>query len=279
MLMDLRTEIDMGSEARRFRTGVEEETGAVDGFGPPEERGGCRDRCFVTTQWSVVDAASQNPSTREEQEALEALCKTYWTPLYEYVRREGYSPDDARDLTQGFFERLVEKKFLAQVDRQRGKFRSFLLASFRHFISDVRDRQRALKRGGGHELVSLEHCESQGLCDVEAFEDATGQRLLERRWALQLLDAVHVRLRNEYAQKGKSARFSLLESFLPGQQDVLSQAEVAGQLCLALGTVKWEVHQLKKRYRTILREELALRLGREDSVEEELMHLIQAVSS
>jgi len=209
---------------------------------------------FNTTHWSVVLAATHE-SAPGAQEALERLCRTYWFPLYAYVRRRGHGPEDAEDLTQGFFARFLERESLTQVDREKGKFRSFLLASLNHFLSDERDRARAIKRGGGQVPLSLDSQDAEGRYALEPADSMSAERIFERRWALTALEATRDHLRQEFEGAGKAERFAVLEAFLPGAQNASTYAEAAGELGVAVGTVKWEVHKLRQSYREILRAE------------------------
>ena len=232
---------------------------------------------FATTHWSVVLAAAHS-SSPASQPALEKLCRAYWYPLYAYVRREGYSAQDAQDLTQGFFARFLEKDYLAQVKREKGRFRSFLLASLRHFLSDERDRAGAIKRGGGQTLLSLDAQDAEGRYSLEPLDETNPEKIFERRWALTVLDTVRARLRQEYVSTGKSQRFAVLEKFLPGEEASSTYAEAASRLGLEAGTVKWEVHQLKKRYRELLRAEIAHTVASAEEIDEEVRHLIDVLS-
>jgi len=234
-------------------------------------------RYFATTHWTVVLAAAHG-SSPGSQAALEKLCRTYWYPLYAYVRREGYGPEDSQDLTQGFFARFLEKDYLAQVKREKGRFRSFLLASLRHFLADERDRARAIKRGGGRTLISLDAQDAEGRYSLEPAEEVSAEKAFERRWALIVLDAVRASLRQEYVSAGKSQRFAVLETFLPGEQATVTYAEAASRLGLEPGTVKWEVHQLRRRYRELLRAEIAHTVADADQIDEEVRHLIDVLS-
>src|SRR2546430_9901540 len=161
---------------------------------------------FATTHWSVVLAARQQTSP-EAGEALESLCRAYWYPLYAFIRRRGYDSHDAQDLTQGFFTRLLEKNYLAQADREKGRFRSFLLAALKHFLSDEQDRARAQKRGGGQALISLDEQTAEGRYRLEPADVMSAEKLFERRWALTLLEQARTRLCDEYVAAGQ-AEFS-----------------------------------------------------------------------
>ena len=171
---------------------------------------------FSATQWSVVLAAGGADSPRAS-EALIQLCRRYWTPLYVFVRRQGYTVHDAQDLTQGFFARLLEKQDLAAVNRTKGKFRSFLLAGMKHFLANERDRAQAQKRGGGIALISIDDGEAERRYRDEPAEQITAEQLFDRRWALTLLDQVLARLREEMANTGKAAQFDALKFCLTGE--------------------------------------------------------------
>jgi len=251
---------------------------AVDGSKPratPAAVLGARE--FRTTHWSVVLAAS-DPAAPQAADALEELCFTYWYPLYAYVRRSGHRPEDAQDLTQEFFARFLAKHYLAQVDRQKGQFRSFLLAALKHFLSDARDRARAIKRGGGRLHLSIDVQDAEGRYLLEPTDGMTPERIFERQWALTVLETTRAGLRQQYASAGKAARFSVLEKFLPGEQASMTYAEAGRGLGLAPGTVKWEVHELKQRFRKLLRAEIAHTVGSSDQIEDEVGHLIAVLS-
>ncbi|MGA2031853.1 MAG: RNA polymerase subunit sigma-24, partial [Thermoguttaceae bacterium] len=189
---------------------------------PSSARGGR----FTTTHWSLVLAAAGSEDARG-REALAKLCQVYWYPLYAFVRRQGHGPHEARDLTQEFFLRLLEKDYLADVDRSKGKFRSFLLAALKHFLSKERARAKTLKRGGGHALVPLDIPSAEDRYRREPEDNATPEKLFERRWALTLLDRVLTRLSEQYETAGKGAIFKQLQGCLTGDSDLLPYAELA----------------------------------------------------
>lgn len=234
-------------------------------------------RQFTTTHWSVVLSAG-NPESPQAADALERLCRTYWYPLYAYVRRDGSSAEDAQDLTQGFFARFLQKDYLADVRREKGRFRSFLLASLRHFLADERDRSRAIKRGGGRTILSLDAQGAEGRYVLEPMDELTAEKVFERRWALTVLEAARACLREVYARAGRTERFEALETFLPGEQAAGTYAQAASRLGVAPGTVKWEVHQLRRRYRELLRAEIAHTVPGVDEIDEEVRHLIAVLS-
>ena len=227
---------------------------------------------FVTTHWSVVLAAACSDTT-EAQSALEYLCQTYWYPLYAYVRRRGYSPEDAKDLTQSFFARLLHRNWITCADRERGRFRTFLLTAMSRFLSDEWDKLRAIKRGGqvAHVPVHLDTAETR--YGHEPVDNATPEQCYERRWALALLDVVLQRLRAEYEHEGKDALFEVLSSCLIGNRESQQYALLATQLKMSEGAVKVAVHRLRKRYRQLLRSEIAQTIAGAEDVDDELRHL------
>lgn len=229
-------------------------------------------RPFVTTRWSIVVAATAADTT-VAQDALAILCQTYWYPLYAYVRRRGHSPEDAQDLTQEFFARLLQHRWVDRADPAKGRFRSFLLSAMRHFLSDEWDRARAQKRGGGVKLLPLDFHTAETRYAREAIDNVTPESCFERRWALTLLEHVLNRLRAEYEAEGKAELFAMLTPCLVGERTSQPYAELAKQLGAAEGTVKAIVHRLRQRYRQLLREEIAQTLTGQDAVDDELQHL------
>jgi RNA polymerase sigma-70 factor (ECF subfamily) len=235
---------------------------------------------FAQTRWSMVVAAASGDSTKARK-ALEHLCETYWYPLYAFVRREGHGADDAQDLTQDltqeFFARLLEKNWLDAVDREKGKFRSFLLAAMRHFLANEWDRAHAQKRHGGRALLSLDAESAELRYAMEPADSATADKIFERRWALTLLDQVLARLRVEFADAGKAKIFDELKSALTGEK--IPYDEIGGRLAMNEGALKTAVHRLRQRYRELIRDEIAQTLGSEEDVDEELQHLMAAMSA
>ena len=230
---------------------------------------------FATTHWSVVLAAAEGEKP-EAAAALEQLCRTYWYPLYAYVRREGYSPADAQDLTQEFFARLLARNLFAGVAPEKGKFRSFLLVALRHFLSDQRDRASAAKRGGGKEVLSLDAEEAEGRYRLEPIERLDAQRIYERRWAMTLLGQAWTRLREESAAQGKLQHFERLAEFVAGESEVTCVA-AASELGLTESAMRSAVHRLRERYRALIREEIASTVGAPGEVDEELRYLIEVM--
>lgn len=236
-----------------------------------------RDSVFVTTQWSVVLTAGGS-DTAQAQAALEKLCATYWYPLYAYVRRRGHPVQDAQDLTQAFIARLLERKWIGDADRERGRFRTFLLTAMSRFLAGEWDRLRAHKRGGGvsHVPVQLDTAETR--FGHEPVDDSTPEQCFERRWALTLLDTVLQRLRDQYEHEGKGELFTGLNSSLVGGSESQPYAELAAQLGLSQGAVKVAVHRLRKRYRQLLRAEVAQTMAATEDVDEELRHLFAVLA-
>lgn len=234
-------------------------------------------RAFVTTRWTIVLNAGRTDSTQAAS-ALEKLCQTYWYPLYAFVRRQGHSPADAQDLTQDFFARLIAKHYLGDVDRSKGKFRSFLLASLKHFLANEWDKSRAQKRGGSHTFVALDAESAEGRYALEPAHDVTADKIYERRWALTLLDEVLKQVREEYVGDGKAKLFDQLKVTLTGERSEIPYAEIAGQLGMSEGAVKVAVHRLRQHYREALRAEIANTVASPDEVEDELRHLFTVLS-
>ena len=235
-----------------------------------------RRQVFVTTHWSVVLTAGRQDTTRARA-ALENLCQTYWPPLYAYVRRRGHSPEDAQDLTQAFFARLLERNAMAAVAPEKGRFRSFLLASMNHFLSDEWDKARAQKRGGGKVIpLDLQSAETRlGEIPVENF---TPEKAFEHRWAITLLEQVYQRLGEEYRAEGKGALFNALRTTLAGASDAAPYAELAQQLDMSEGAVKVAVHRLRQRYRGLLRDTIADTVSGPEEVEDELRYLFRTLA-
>ncbi len=231
---------------------------------------------FATTHWTVVIRAKEGDSP-EGSEALAKLCRTYWKPVNAYIRRTVSNWADADDLTQQFFARFLEKKHYTLADRDRGRFRSFLLTCVKHFLANERGRLMAQKRGGGRAAISLDQDGVNSL-RAEIADEGTGEREYERSWAMTLLGQGRSRVRNEYRCAGKSDRFIQLEQFLPGESSELTYAEVASRLGIPEGTLKSDVHRLKRRYRELLRQEIAQTVGTSGEIDEELRYLIQTLS-
>ena len=231
---------------------------------------------FGTTQWSVVLAAGRHDTPRAEA-ALEKICGIYWRPLYAYVRRRGHSPQDAADLTQEFFQRLLERESLADVRPDKGRFRSFLLAAMNHFLSDARDKARAQKRGG-QRVMSQDISELETRLSVVAAAGLTPEQAYERQWALALLDEVYQRLEREHHAQGKAALFAALRPALAGSRETQPYTELSRQLGLGEGAIRVAVHRLRQRYRQVLREVIADTVDAPGEIEDELRYLLQVLA-
>ena len=226
---------------------------------------------FVTTRWSVVLAA-QGESPAAEQ-ALEKLCRTYWWPLYSFVRRNGSNPEEAQDLTQDFFARLLKRRDFDAVQQEKGRLRSYLLVALKHFLSNARSRQSTIKRGLGQQIIPLEELANRE--HDEPADNLSADRLYERRWALTVLEQVLSRLDEEYRAGGNSALFDWFRKLLADECDRPSQAQVANEMGMSENAVKQAYHRFRKRYREVLREEIADTVVMPGDVENELRHLIE----
>ena len=231
---------------------------------------------IATTQWSQVLAARDGADT-EARAALEGLCRTYWRPLYAYVRHQGASPDEALDLTQGYFTELLEKDFLSDVDPAKGRFRSFLLVSLRNYLSHQHERVKALKRGGGTSVLSLDSSEGEATYSLRPADTMTPEQLYERRWAMTVLDRALDRLHQECRQAGNQAQFEQLRQYLTSTEPQVPYREVGETLGMSEGAVATAVHRLRKQYGRCLRAEVAETVVDRAEVDDELRHLLGAV--
>jgi len=232
---------------------------------------------FVTTHWSVVVAAARSDTTTA-QAALARLCETYWYPLYAYVRRRGYGPEDAQDLTQEFFARLLAHHWVADADRARGRFRTFLLTALSRFLANEWDRRQTQKRGGGVAPLSLDTDLAEGRYQRDAALEMTPDRLYDRQWAMTLLDRALTRLRHEYEQSGKTAEFNALSPLLTAERGAIPYAATATNLGVSDAAARQAVHRLRKRFRDVFRQEIAQTLAAPEEVEEEIRHLLAALA-
>jgi RNA polymerase sigma factor (sigma-70 family) len=227
---------------------------------------------FTTTHWSVVLAA-QSPSPAA-QAALEKLCRTYWRPIYGFVRRQGVQPEEAKDLTQGFFALLLERRDLDTVRKEKGRLRSYLLTSVKHFLTNERNRAMAIKRGEGQRLIPLEDLREHEHAGFEPSDTLTADQIYERRWALSVLDQVLARLGDEYRAAGNIQLFDRLEKSLTDEPDRASPAETARELGMTESAVRQASYRLRQRYRQVLREEIAHTVIAIGDIEDELRHLV-----
>ena len=232
---------------------------------------------FTTTHWSVVLQAGQADSPQAAA-ALEQLCRTYWYPLYVYVRRRGHSPEDAQDLTQDFFAHLLARGFPCGARPERGKFRSFLLVSLRHFLLDQHRRADAAKRGGGHTVISLDVNRAEERFGGEPQDALTPEKLYERAWAMTLLDRAQSRLREEYAAAGKADVYERLQAFpLAGKSDQ-PFAQASAKFGMTASALKSAVHRMRSRYRELVREEVAHTVADPSELQDEARYLIAVIS-
>jgi RNA polymerase sigma-70 factor (ECF subfamily) len=232
---------------------------------------------FSTTHWSVVLEAGQGNSPGADH-ALEQLCQVYWYPIYAFVRRKGYSPEDAQDLTQDFFARLLEKKYLSLADQSRGKFRTFLLRSLENFLINEWTKARAAKRGGTHSIISWdEHAEER--YRIEPLDGEAPDKVFEKRWATTLVEQVMGRLRDDYSRSGKLELFEALKSKAWGDHDAESYKVLGAHLGMEEVAVKVAAHRIRERYRELLRSEVAQTVATPTEVDEELRYLVSVLRS
>jgi len=236
-----------------------------------------RNGVFATTHWSVVLAA--RASTPEGAAALEKLCRTYWYPLYAYVRRRGFSEHDAQDLTQGFFAQLLDRQSMQGVTKDKGRFRSFLLASINYFIADQRDGAAAQKRGGGRQVLSFDAQAAETRYRMEPVDSRTPETIFEQRWAMTLLDQVLAKLGQEFSDTGKRELFERLKTFLVEGSVDKTYAEVAREVGMTEEAVKKAVQRMRRRYHQLFREEIAQTVANSAEVDEELRHLCAVLNS
>jgi len=240
---------------------------------PPLEK-----RHFATTRWTVVLAAGDPQSDRSRnaltrQAALARLCETYWYPLYAYVRKRVNSVDEAQDLTQAFFTRFLEQDFAATADPDRGRFRAFLLTACRHFLSKERDHARAQKRGGGQLPLSLDFASGESRYLTGPAETLTAEQLYERQWAIDLLNRVMQQLQEEMQEAGRNDSFDHLKGLLAGRADNATYAQAASLLDTTEAAARMAVHRMRKRYRELLRQEIAETVEHVSDVDDEVRRL------
>ena len=244
---------------------------------PPVDDGALQNEAFRTTRWSLVAAAvAKAEPTPQSNAALAELCQAYWYPLYAFVRRRGHDCDDAADLTQSFFARLLEKNSLAVADASRGRFRSFLLGSLTNFLCNESDRGRTLKRGGDKAHVSFEVEEAESRYRMEPVDGLTPEKMFDRRWAILLLEQTLRELRAEYEEAGNLKLFDALKGALTCSPDAAPHQTVAADLEMSEGAVRVALHRLRDRYRQRLRSIICDSVASEQDVEDEIRHLFDA---
>jgi RNA polymerase sigma-70 factor (ECF subfamily) len=232
---------------------------------------------FASTHWSVV-AQSALTDVPEAAKALEQLCEMYWPPIYSFIRRRGYSPADAQDLTQSFFAFFLRTKAYARTDPLQGKFRSFLLASIKNFLSDNWDREQAIRRGGDYQFVSLDQETAEAFYDAANAADSTAESLFDLRWAKRVAAGALNSLRDELKTEGKLKLFEPLKGFLSGGSVIPSYDEASARMNLPRATVKTHVHRLRQRYREIVRREVARTVSAPHEIDEELRYLCNVLA-
>lgn len=235
------------------------------------------EKSFRTTHWSVVLAAGDQNSV-QGYEALTKLCQTYWLPVYAFVRKRGHSPDQAKDLTQDFFAKFLEKNSVARAMRERGRFRSFLMTSVENFLRNAHERSQTQKRGGGRPLISLDDQDAEGFYLEEAADDLDPASAFELRWALTILDRVMQRLRQEYVQHGRGDLFEALQAHIWGDAESIPYPQLAQRFGMSLTNVKVTAHRLRENYRTFLREEIAQTVAQPGDIDDEVRYLMRVVS-
>jgi len=232
---------------------------------------------FTTTHWSVVLEAQGE--SKAAQEALEKLCRTYWRPIFAFLRRQGVSPAEAEDITQGFFAELLERRSLDAVRKEKGRFRSFLLGGLKYFVANEERRAMAIKRGKGQRPIPLERLRAGERIEMEATDPMTAEMIYERRWALTVLERVLDRLKEEYLAAAKAALFDSLKELLPDEPGSPSQAEIAARLGMSENAVRQAFYRFRQRYQTLLREEIANTVATPGDIEDELRHLVSVLEA
>jgi len=251
---------------------ADNELSSLTGLGGNTERGAV---AFTTTHWSVVlTAQGESPAA---QEALEKLCRTYWRPIYGFVRRQGIASAEAEDLTQGFFASLLEHRNLDAVRKEQGRLRSYLLGALKYFLGEEKRRAMAIKRGKGQHLIPLEELRANERFDLEPADPVTAELIYERRWASTLLERVLNLLKDEYQCAGDAGLFDSLKQLLPREPEAPSQKEIAAQLGMTENAVRQAFYRFRQRYLSLLRQEIAHTVATPGDIEDELRHLIAII--
>jgi RNA polymerase sigma factor (sigma-70 family) len=232
---------------------------------------------FTTTHWSVVlEAQGESPAA---QQALEKLCRTYWRPIFAFLRRQGLRLEEAEDITQGFFAQLLERKKFSAIRKEKGRLRSFLLGALKYFLADEQRRAMAIKWGKGQRLIPLEEFRADDRIEMEPADPVTAEMSYERRWALTVLERVLSRLKDEYHAAGNDALFDSLKELLPDEPGAPSQAEIAARLGMTENAVRQAFYRFRQRYQSLLREEIANTVATPGDIEDELRHLIAVLEA
>jgi RNA polymerase sigma factor (sigma-70 family) len=255
---------------------AEDEVTSATAFGPTAA-GEHAKAAFTTTHWSVVlEAQGESPAA---QEALEKLCRTYWRPIFAFLRRQGIPSEEAEDITQGFFAELLERRSLSAVRKEKGRLRSFLLGGLKYFLVNEQRRAMAIKRGKGQGLIPLEEFRADDRIDTEPADPMTPDQIYERRWALTVLERVLSRLKDEYLAANNGALFDSLKQLLPDEPGSPSQAEIAARLGMTENAVRQAFYRFRQRYQALLREEIANTVATPADIEDELRHLIAVLET
>jgi RNA polymerase sigma factor (sigma-70 family) len=253
---------------------VNDEVTSLTGLGGTPKNGAV---AFATTHWSVVlTAQGESPAAYE---ALEKLCGIYWRPIYSFVRRQGIGPEEAEDITQGFFAQLLERRSLSAVRKEKGRLRSYLLGALKYFLADEQRRAMAIKRGKGQRLIPLEGLRADEWVEMEPADRVTAEMIYERRWASTVLEHVLSRLKDEYRAAGNAALFDSLKQLLPDEPGAPSQGEIAARLGMTENAVRQAFYRFRQRYQSLLREEIAHTVATAGDIEDELRHLISVVEA
>ncbi len=245
---------------------------------PVRDESSATSRGFHTTHWTIVLAAREKNGT-VAREALASLCSTYWYPLYAFIRRQGSSPHEAEDLTQGFFFRFLERHALGHVQPAAGKFRSFLLACLKNFLANERERAHAQRRGNGRAAVSLDSTDAETRYSLDPADQRTPEAVFERRWAFAVLERTMTEVRREYVTGGKSEIFEAFQSFLPGGHGDASRGDLAAKRGVSVGAIDVAIHRLRQRFGVLLRQQVAQTVSSDAEVEEEIRYLISVIGS
>jgi len=255
---------------------AEDEVTSATAFGPTAA-GEHAKAAFTTTHWSVVlEAQGESPAA---QEALEKLCRTYWRPIYAFLRRQGFRPEEAEDITQGFFAQLLERRKFSALRKEKGRLRSYLLGALKYFVADEQRRAMAIKRGKGQRLIPLEELRADEQIDMEPSDPMTAEMIYERRWALTVLERVLSRLKDEYVTASNAALFDSFKELLPDEPGSPSQAEIATQLGMTENAIRQAFYRFRQRYQSLLREEIANTVATPGDIEDELRHLIAVLEA
>jgi len=254
--------------------GVPHEVTSTAPAGASEQHGAA---AFATTHWSVVlEAQGESPAAHE---ALEKLCHTYWRPIFAFLRRQGLSSEEAEDITQGFFAELLERRSLSAVRKEKGRLRSFLLGGLKYFLANEDRRAMAVKRGKGQRPIPLEELRAGERIEMEPSDPMTAEMIYERRWALTVLERVLSRLKDEYLAADNAALFDSLKQLLPDEPGSPSQAGIAARLGMTENAVRQAFYRFRKRYKALLREEIAHTVATPGDIEDELRHLIAVLEA